>query len=89
MRCGRDARGVTFVTHVFELFKDENRWVAEVSSDCVDYLSGHIDWKYLDQASWAGHIDWKYLDQASWIYDWMAASQSPKSVTSATMESPC
>ena len=36
----------------------------------------------------SGHIDWKYLDQASWIYDWMAASQSPKSVTSATMESP-
>ena len=74
VRCGRDARAVTSATHVFELFKDEKSWVAEVPSGCVNYMSEHIDWKY--------------LDQASWIYDWMAASQSPKSVTSATMESP-
>ena len=52
VRYGRDARAVTSATHVFELFKDENSWVAEVSSDCVNYMSGHIDWKYLDQASW-------------------------------------
>ena len=51
-------------THVFELFKDENSWVAEVSSDCVNYIPGHIDTKY--------------LDQASWIYDRMAASQRLK-----------
>ena len=50
--------------HVFELFKDENSWVAEVSSDCVNYMSGHIDTKY--------------LNQASWIYDRMAASQRLK-----------
>ena len=42
MRCGRDARAVTSATHVFELFKDENSWVAEVSSDCVNYIPGHI-----------------------------------------------
>ena len=64
VRCGRDARAVTSATHVFELFKDENSWVAEVSSDCVNYIPGHIDWKY--------------LDEASWIYDWMAASQRLK-----------
>ena len=35
-----------------------------MSSDCVNYMSGHIDTKY--------------LDQASWIYDRMAASQRLK-----------
>ena len=35
-----------------------------MSSDCVNYIPGHIDWKY--------------LDQASWIYDWIAASQRLK-----------
>ena len=45
-----------------------------MSSVCVNYISGHIDTKY--------------LDQASWIYDRMAASQRLKIVTSATMESP-
>ena len=76
VRCWRDAKAVTSATHVFELFKDENSWVlvAEVSSDCVNYIPGHIDTKY--------------LDQASWIYDRMAASQRLKNVTSATMESP-
>ena len=64
MLCGRDARAVTSATHVFELFKDENSWIADVSSDCVNYIPGHIDTKY--------------LDQASWIYDRMAASQRLK-----------
>ena len=59
-----NARVVTSATHVFELFKDENSWVAEVSSDCVNYISGHIDTKY--------------LDQASWIYDRTATSQRLK-----------
>ena len=45
-----------------------------MSSECVNYMSGHIDTKY--------------LDQAFWFHGWMTASQSPKSVTSATMESP-
>ena len=36
----------------------------------------------------SGHIDTKYLDQAFWFHGWMTASQSPKSVTSTTMESP-
>ena len=35
-----------------------------MSSDCVNYIPGHIDTKY--------------LDQASWIYDRMAASQRLK-----------
>ena len=35
-----------------------------MSSDCVNYMSGHIDTKY--------------LDQAFWIYDRMAASQRLK-----------
>ena len=60
----------------FWSFEDENSWVAEVSSDCVNYM-------YM-----SGHIDTKYLDQAFWFHGWMTASQSPKSVTSATMESP-
>ena len=64
VRCGRDARAVTSATHVFELFTDENSWVAEMSSDCVNY----IPW----------HIDTQYLDQDSWIYDRMAASQRLK-----------
>ena len=62
VRCGRDARAVTSTTHVFELFKDENSWVAEVSSDCVNYIPGYIDTKY--------------LDQAFWFHGWMTASQS-------------
>ena len=64
MHCGRDARAVASATHVFELFKDEHSWVVEVSSDCVNYIPGHIDTNY--------------LDQASWIYDRMAASQRLK-----------
>ena len=64
VRCGRDARAVTSATHVFELFKDEKSWVAEVSSDCVNCIPGHIDTKY--------------FDQASWIYDRMAVSQRLK-----------
>ena len=45
-----------------------------MSSDYVNYMSGHIDIKY--------------LDQAFWFHGSMTAPQSPKSVTSATMESP-
>ena len=52
MRCGRDRSGVMSATHIFRSFEDENSWVAEVSSDCVNYMSGHIDTKYLDQAFW-------------------------------------
>ena len=55
-------------------FEDENSLPAEMSSDCVNYMSGHIDTKY--------------LDQAFWFHGWMTACQRPKSVTSATMESP-
>ena len=48
----------------FWSFEDENSWVAEVSSDCVNYMSGHIDTKY--------------LDQAFWFHGWMTASQKSK-----------
>ena len=74
MRCGRDCSGVTSAMHVFWSFEDENSLPAEMSSDCVNYMSGHIDTKY--------------LDQAFWCHGWMTAFQSPKSVTSATMELP-
>ena len=71
MRCGRDCSG-SRPQLTFWSFEDENSLPAEMSSDCVNYMSGHIDTKY--------------LDQAFWFHGWMTASQSPKSVTSATSQ---